>query len=85
MSGNVQEWVWDYWFTYVAALENPSGTLNNPNAIPNYPNRNPYRISRGGSYSSSNTNYLRSAYRTHNTQPFSRTSNIGFRLCRTAP
>ena len=74
MSGNVWEWVWDWWdsdYYLSSPAEDPlGGTGSN-------------RVNRGGSWSS-NARYARGANRScYN--PDNRNHNIGFRLVRSAP
>ncbi len=70
MLGNVWEWTWDRY--------SPHGTKRVKD--PTGPSRNPFRIYRGGGYSSG-ASICRAANRGH-TLPQRRSSNVGFRLAR---
>ncbi|MCL2293531.1 MAG: formylglycine-generating enzyme family protein [Spirochaetes bacterium] len=70
MSGNVCEWVWDWFGEYTAdAKTNPHG-----------PNAGSARVMRSGSWDD-DAEYLRSANRSGNL-PWSRFNSLGFRLVR---
>ena len=73
MSGNVSEWVWDWWNSY------PSSAQTDPDG----PNSGTYRILRGGA-GSSTFNQMMSSRRDSDLPGYLR-HNIGFRLARTAP
>jgi formylglycine-generating enzyme required for sulfatase activity len=70
MSGNVWEWVWDWWDTY------PSSAQTDPRG----PASGSFRVVRGGSWRNTAA-YVRSAYRNGST-PTGRNSYLGFRLVR---
>jgi formylglycine-generating enzyme required for sulfatase activity len=71
MSGNVQEWCWDWFGNYPTALEtDPKG-----------PDSGSYRVFRGGSWLSV-PQYVRAAYRDDDTPDY-RSFLVGFRLART--
>ena len=72
MSGNIWEWVFDFW--------SPDYHINGPRENPTGPPRGERRVIRGGSYLCHYTycNRYRVAARTSNT-PDSSTGNTGFR------
>jgi formylglycine-generating enzyme len=73
MSGNVWEWVWDYYGEYSRdSVVNPTGISSAS-----------FRVVRGGCWSS-DAYYLRFALRNYNA-PTYRTVRIGFRLSRISP
>jgi formylglycine-generating enzyme required for sulfatase activity len=72
MSGNVFEWVNDWYGNYTAGAQ----------ADPSGPAVGDFRVLRGGGWDNYD-DYLRSAYRYHYFYPDDRASNVGFRLaCR---
>ncbi|MBU6430084.1 MAG: formylglycine-generating enzyme family protein, partial [Cyanobacteria bacterium REEB65] len=73
MSGNVWQWVWDWYGTY------PSGSITNPTGATS----GSYRVLRGGSWGYYAGNG-RAAYRSDDA-PTGRDGYIGCRLVRSAP
>ena len=71
MTGNVGEWVWDWYGAYSGDVSNPIGPSSGTN-----------RLSRGGSYGS-DMSYSRSAKRMYTIGAGLRSPQIGFRLVRT--
>ena len=71
MTGNVWEWVWDWFGTYIdEQLPDPVGAPSGSN-----------RVDRGGGWTS-NANIARSVFRGNGADPNSRWSNYGFRVAR---
>ncbi|MEM6261398.1 MAG: SUMF1/EgtB/PvdO family nonheme iron enzyme [Bacteroidota bacterium] len=77
LSGNVYEWLWD-WFdgTYYEMCKEQGTVVNTIG-----PGAGSRRVVRGGSWFFSNDDFLRVAFR-DGVQPDFRVSYIGFRLCR---
>lgn len=82
MSGNVEEWVWDWWEMWPGwswpedySAENPQDSLENPTGDPN----GAYRVVRGGSFGC-DLEGVRLSGRSHVTPKPS--DYIGFRICR---
>ncbi len=75
MHGNVYEWCQDHWRTYEDTPFNGSAWVD--------PKNSPYRIVRGGSWEHEQW-LCRSAYRDLN-PPHIKLTNLGFRLCCSAP
>jgi formylglycine-generating enzyme required for sulfatase activity len=75
MSGNVWEWVWDW---YLAAY--PAGSTSSPVVDPTGGDPGSFRVLRGGSWYVS-APYCRSAVRA-TSPPGDRHGNVGFRLAR---
>jgi formylglycine-generating enzyme required for sulfatase activity len=76
MSGNVYEWVWD-WYDSSYYSSSPSSDPEGPTSASN-------RVKRGGQRGSVPHN-LRVAYRSGSSNPSSRSRNVGFRLARSIP
>ena len=70
MSGNVWEWVWDWWGSYT----------NEPKTDPTGASSGSNRVGRGGCWGSSDW-FVRSAFRAGGS-PAYRGSDLGFRLVR---
>ena len=92
MSGNVWEWVWDWWpetgdystetSTSVSVENQLNSTENNLDSVEN-PAGNPtgsYRVRRGGSWNSSPRGVRTS--RRNGYDPTTRIYILGFRICR---
>ena len=75
MSGNLEEWVWDYYreMTYHERLRS-----SEPIVDPRGPEHSRYRVTRGGSWFA-NPHFIRSSVRYHNV-PDCRLNIIGLRL-----
>jgi len=78
MSGNVWEWVWDWYSTSY-----PTGDTESPAVDPSGPQNGSEKAVRGGSWDSASGD-CRSAARS-SSNPGSRSNTTGFRLVRTMP
>ncbi|MDX2283435.1 MAG: SUMF1/EgtB/PvdO family nonheme iron enzyme [Bacteroidia bacterium] len=78
MSGNVQEWVWDWYDSYYRSFDQDNIFYN-----PLGPVSGARRGARGGAWNTDSNQGLRAAYR-DNPYPSNHSNNIGFRLCRSA-
>lgn len=81
MSGNVWEWVQDYYHDSYAGAPTDGSVWNSSPYTNAY--GGPYRVQRGGSYNE-RQQLLRAAYRTLD-NPAKQYGNVGFRLARTIP
>ncbi len=83
MSGNVQEWCWDWYDSRVTAGDNGNTTLTDPLGAPEpEQDKNKKRVCRGGNWGSY-AQYCSAYYRGGQSQPKSGT-NSGIRLVRSA-
>lgn len=83
MSGNVYEWVFDWYLSdYYLIIGDNSSNPSGPSAAPYDASDSSYgRVWRGGRWSTTNGNHLRSAYRAWD-DPDASFSSLGFRCAR---